>query len=487
MTTMTRDILIKPDTGTWIAPYSQVGNYGLEPRGLKIIQRVDLHNQSFGSDKVYLFFLTQDKENFYVDAFYGRRNVHLSKNPIYEGTSETEARKKMDAQMNAKLRKQYVEVASAGKQAVELSNATVFGERIVWPMGAVTLKEGKKKDEILDSKEWIAEEKEDGVRLTVHFTPGGIRFFSRSSGKNDPTRPLEKTYAFPHISSIMMPDKYIGTIIDVEAMAPGLRSEDVSGIIEAKDGRDTSMIYFKTFDILQLGAVDLASLDWKMRRIALSNLFNELQLIGTNDHKKMLLVDQDDYFNKARFRLTEYTINNKEDFHHEIIARGGEGTMWKNINAKYREGAKPANTWYKWKKQDTADVVIVGFTDAKEGKYLGLIGAVRYAEYLTEGEIQSLGIKKAHTAHQYKDGIDYYLIETGQCSGMTDAMRHDFTANQSTYLNQVIEVEYMERTKKGALRHPRFLHMRADKAPEECLYKHQCGGSAPVEAVEEVE
>lgn len=465
-----------------IIPSYEIHRMGLEPKGKTIIERVDMEYRDGGSDKIYILILSQDPatKELYTEGFYGRRGNYCSRNPVYAGASEKDARSKLKTTESSKLRKGYKLVgAQSVAAAASPSNRQRYQERILFPMNAQPLKEGKKRDEILDSDEWIAEEKEDGVRLTLHVTDSGtLRMFSRNAGKDDPTRPLEKTQAFGFLKNLTFPEKYIGTIFDCEAMAPGMDSATISGHINALDGRDNSFIYFKVFDLLQEGSIDITNLDWKFRRMKLTQLFDELAMvfasasITTSKKETYPVVDIDDKFEHGLFRMTKYTIRNKEDFHNEIIARKGEGTMWKNINAKYKEGARPANTWYKWKKQDTADVVICGFTDGK-GKYVGQIGAVKYAEFLTEEEIMTLGVKKKHIEHMFKDGKDYYLVEIGQCSGMTDAQRVDFSQNQGAYLNRVIEVEYMERTSKGAFRHPRFVQMRDDKTTQDCIYANQ--------------
>lgn len=470
---------LEPNIGNWATGHEKLGFSGLNPAADYIIERVDLECVGGGSNKVYILIMSQDSDGIHVEAFYGRRHAYLSKTILYKGLSESDALAALNNQYAAKYKKGYKVAGSMTQKPQHISNAKKYDYRIVWPMGAQPLKEGKKKQEILESNDWIAEEKIDGVRLTVHITPTGLRYFSRSGGKNSPDSPLEKTHAFAHTAHIVFPEKYIGTIIDVEAFADGMKHEEISGHINATDGRDNSFIYLKAFDLIQEGPVDLVNLEWKFRRAKLTQLLHELaQVFGPakiNKKANYPVVDETHILSNGLFRLSRYTINDKVAFHDEIVLAGGEGTMWKNINAKYKEGAKPVNTWYKWKKEDTADVVIVGFTDGK-GKYDGQIGAVRYAEYLTEEEIQELGIKKKHTNHMFKDGKDYYLVEIGQCSGMTDAQRQDFTDNQMSYLGQVMEVEYMERTKKGSLLHPRFLQVRDDKSEKDCIYHNQCQG-----------
>ena len=79
------------------------------------------------------------------------------------------------------------------------------------------------------------------------------------------------------------------------------------------------------------------------------------------------------------------------------------------------------------------------------------------------------GWKNAITLGAYKDGK---IIEVGRvASGLTDVIREDMTNNPNNYLNHVIKVEAMSTTKDGALRHPVFVQVRKDKAPEDCLWE----------------
>src|SRR5690606_15149178 len=68
---------------------------------------------------------------------------------------------------------------------------------------------------------------------------------------------------------------------------------------------------------------------------------------------------------------------------------------------------------------------------------------------------------------QYKDGE---LVEIGQTSGIDDDTKHMISHGPSQFIGKVIEVGAMSQDKKTyALRHPRFLHFRDDKAPEQCI------------------
>lgn len=401
-----------------------------------------------------------------------------------QGTHKTEAaaRSAMNKQLGSKAKKGYKPMGQASAAAAPVANSDRYEERMVWPMGGLALNE-KKRAAVIDSPEWIAEEKEDGIRLTMHVTPAGLRFFTRGASVNDPHRPREVTVALSqhHAMGRLFPDEMIGTIFDCEAMIEGLDSAQISGQLNATDGRDNSDVYLKVFDLIQDGITDMTGLEWKFRRQRLTQIFNKMALMwagatqqikirGVNiAHRRMV---DENYFDEGIFRLSRYTIKDKEAFHNAIIARGGEGTMWKSINSKYHQGGKPANNWYKWKKEETADVVIVDWTKG-EGKYLGQIGAVVYAQWLTAEEMTSLGMDLKKTqphGTSVIDGVDRFLVSIGQCSGMTDAIRQDITEDWEKYSFKVMKVEFMERTKSGALRHPRFVQLHEDKHPRDAVY-----------------
>ncbi len=100
-----------------------------------------------------------------------------------------------------------------------------------------------------------------------------------------------------------------------------------------------------------------------------------------------------------------------------IIPNGAEGLVIRDdLNRIY----------YKLKIKDTIDLTVLG-TVPGTGKYTGLLGAL--------------------------------ITEFGHVgTGLTDADRH-----LTDWIGQTIEIEYMERTSAGKLRHPRFIRRRLDK------------------------
>src|SRR5437763_1197876 len=116
-------------------------------------------------------------------------------------------------------------------------------------MNAQGVKDEYHLDSLLESCEFIAQEKLDGIRAIVHVTKDGLRIFSRSAGVADPTRPLEKTSALPHLAAIKLPGLN-GTILDSEILLPGQDIGQLSGAIHRKKG-ERSLVKIFVFDILQ--------------------------------------------------------------------------------------------------------------------------------------------------------------------------------------------------------------------------------------------
>jgi len=151
---------------------------------------------------------------------------------------------------------------------------------------------------------------------------------------------------------------------------------------------------------------------------------------------------------KIRFpiKLEKYTYRNKRRFYHSTIKKGGEGVMVKNLNSSYKPGKRDPSL-LKIKPIDSYDYVIVGFTKGKgKGKFSNLIGAVEYGGF--------------------EDG---QYIKIGTASGMNLAVREDMTRNPSKYLYKVAEFNSTGLTKYGVMRHPRYIKLRPDKRPSECI------------------
>jgi ATP-dependent DNA ligase len=158
----------------------------------------------------------------------------------------------------------------------------------------------------------------------------------------------------------------------------------------------------------------------------------------------------------------------KRKLHVDVVTRGGEGVILKDLNAPYEFDRSKA--WIKIKGVETYDVVIVGYEDAKQwyaepgevGKDGVLYKDGRTTRFFDNGWIGAIKFGL------YKDGE---LIEVGQCSGLIDDLREEISKNKKKFIGRVIEVKCQQRMPTGGFRHCNFFRFREDKNAKDCIDK----------------
>jgi bifunctional non-homologous end joining protein LigD len=295
-------------------------------------------------------------------------------------------------------------------------------------MNAQGVKDDAHLQALMDDDNYIAQEKLDGMRAVIHVTKHGLRIFSRSAGIADPTVPLEKTAALPHLAALTFPD-LVGTVLDAEILIAGKDCAEISGAIHKKDvGEDNYQVTAFGFDVLRLNGVSLTG----------KTLEQRISLLDTVQAK--LQCEHIVFLPWAKSSLA------KRSLYESILSSGKEGIMLKRLDATYIEDGRPSNNWYKAKKSKCFDCVILGFTKG-QGRYAMRIGAIIFG--------------------QYRDGK---LIQLGQASGMSDSIRGLMSKYPEQYLGRVAEIKGMERLRSGAVRHPQFVRIRTDKRPSDCQW-----------------
>lgn len=304
-----------------------------------------------------------------------------------------------------------------------------------------------------ENDNWIAEEKFDGSRYVMQILETGNVLTSRrnsvKTGKN-----VDKTGNVPHITGIKYPSLY-GTIIDGEMTAPGKDFTKVLKIMGSlpekaiEVQKEIGKAEYWAFDILFYKGKDVQGEPYEVRRKLVCEVVEEMR----KQSKEVMKVEV-------------WTGEEKRAIYGKILAEGGEGIILKNKAGIYEQGERSKN-WVKVKKTMTDDVVIVGYTEAKKwyaepgckghddvlypkGKTTkffdnGWIGAIRFGKY------------------QGKE-----VVEIGQCSGITDEMREEFTKNGKKYIGKTMEIVAQLRFKDGGYRHGNFVRLRPDKDPKDC-------------------
>lgn len=300
----------------------------------------------------------------------------------------------------------------------------------------------EKKRATLTSGDYWLEPKHDGMRAIISKHEGKVRIYSRVG--------IEYTDHLPALVEELdiLPD---GTILDGELMVVKKRVKIEGHEVAVADFNATMRIMgsnadkaikrqeekkieFCVFDIPKLNGISLESVHYNLRLVELEILLRDRFIPSMTK-------------NPVLAKWNESTIT-------ALMEAGIEGAILKHWLSLYVAGKRRANTWYKVKAELTADVAVMGFTDAKEGKtgkWLGKVGAIVFGAYDASGE----------------------LVEVGQCSGMTDVERDRWTEirDSGMDLTQVIEVKYNDLVGSGEFgtpRHPQFKTERIDKRREDC-------------------
>jgi DNA ligase 1 len=296
---------------------------------------------------------------------------------------------------------------------------------------------------------WVAQPKLDGIRVIVNKDKfGDVTIYSRT-GK-------DLSLKFPQITSWFQDHDGVdftvdGEIVVVKEMArlktrgssysmpvPIVDFEATQSIVNSLAPRAVAVteakdhdVQFWAFDILDTSGVDMTDKDYSIRISTLHIVLN----LGSHP---------------GPVSMTQGITFDFKQLYDDYTEIGGEGIILKSTNSHYFPGKRRAKTWYKFKEEDTYDVIIVGFQKGL-GKYEGSLGAIEFGAYTPD----------------YGAGIKYI----GKCSGMTDDMRSEIWFNQGAYLGKVIEIKsngLVGSGEYGSPRHPQFLRVRDDKLAINC-------------------
>ena len=319
--------------------------------------------------------------------------------------------------------------------------------RKIWPMGCKKTPDADKVEKLLADPNYVAQPKIDGVRCVLHFDNEGVAHYTtRGASLNDPETPLDITHRLSHMA-VKVP-KLAGFEFDGEIWAPGYTSAEISGQVSYKSTVPVdSRLQLHVFDILSISGkpVEHASLSARMGLLSrVDPIFEAMTFLARvptarTEHEKRQLLAQE-------------------------LEAGREGIVLKNLQSDYifgtpKRDAKPANHWYKVKKKDTIDVKIIGSIPPEQfyrDPMTGVYDLSRPTKPWSNGWFGSL------TFEFEEDGKVY----TGSTSGMTDDMKARMSDGyhrvHPTYHGRIMEVEYMEKTADGNLRHPRFVRLREE-------------------------
>ncbi|HMN99032.1 MAG TPA: non-homologous end-joining DNA ligase [Miltoncostaeaceae bacterium] len=277
---------------------------------------------------------------------------------------------------------------------------------------------------------WIYERKLDGIRCIAIKGGGRVRLLSRNA------QPLDAR--FPPIRDALAADPADAFVVDGEVVALVDGQTSFAALQQRGGGRRARPLLY-LFDVLHLAGMDTTALPQRARKALLRDALRWRDPV----------------------RLTVHRNEHGARLYREACRNGWEGLIAKRADAPYVQGL--SRDWLKMKCDTAQEMVIGGWTAPRGSRTdLGALligvydgGVLRYAGKVGTGFTQAtLGDLAARLAPLRRDA-----------SPFADAPR----LRDATWVEPrlVAQVGFTEWTRDGRLRHPRFLGMRDDKAPEE--------------------
>lgn len=292
-------------------------------------------------------------------------------------------------------------------------------------------------DEPFSDEGWIFERKLDGERVVAYCDGETVHLRSRNRRRLDATYP-EIVDALERAPTSVLDGEVVafeGDVTSFSRLQGRMQKEDPDA------ARRTGVaVYYYVFDLVHLDGHDLRKLPLRTR--------------------KKLLRDVLEFADPIRFGA--HRNADGEEYYEEACRKGWEGLIAKRADSPYR-GSR-SRDWLKFKCVAQQEMVIGGYTDPKGSRTN--FGSLLLG-YYDDGELVYAG--KVGT------GFDHGTLEDlgGKLESRERStapfVRGDLPRKEVHWVRPdlVCAVGFTEWTGDGRLRHPRFLGLRRDKAPED--------------------
>ncbi len=290
---------------------------------------------------------------------------------------------------------------------------------------------------------WVFEIKYDGVRILARRRDGAVTLFGRKG--DDVTR------RYPEIVHALSKTAPTDFLIDGEVVAmdengrPSFQRLQprmhLTNRFDIEQAARTAPVRGFFFDCLEAAGRDLRALPLARRKQCLSMFVPERGVVV----------------------YTEHIPERGEDFYHAASANHVEGIIAKRADSRYNAGR--SRDWLKFKCRKRQEFVIGGYTRPGGSRphlgalHLGLYrhGALEYVSKVGTGfDEGTLGAVHQSLIALERDDSPF---AAGSPAG---------TGHRWVQPRLVCEVEFADWTDDGGLRHPSFMGLRDDKAPEDC-------------------
>jgi bifunctional non-homologous end joining protein LigD len=285
---------------------------------------------------------------------------------------------------------------------------------------------------------WIHELKFDGYRIGAFLEARKVRLESR--------REIDWTAKFPEVVAVVERLRCDSALFDGEVAItlPDGKTSFQALQNSFKGGSRAGLTYY-VFDLLELNGTSLTSLPLEQRKDVLR------RLVGADSG----LVRYSEHFEVEGATLLE-----------RVCKLGGEGIISKKRDAKHRPSR--SENWLKTKCVKRQEFVIGGFTEP-EGSRAGvggiLLGVYEAGKLVYAGKVGTgKGFNNTYLEEMRRV---FDTIKRVECPYSVKPTREQ--AGKPHWVEPVLvcEVQFVEWTADGSIRHPSFLGFRDDKRPQE--------------------
>jgi bifunctional non-homologous end joining protein LigD len=291
-----------------------------------------------------------------------------------------------------------------------------------------------------ESDSVLVELKLDGYRIGALLQSGKVKLESRRNN--------DWTAQFPTVTAAVKRLAAKNALLDGEVAAVMPNGITSFQALQNAEAAGASLRYF-AFDLLHLDGEDVAALSLLERKAKLRKLIEASDVDGT-------------------IKYVDHVVGDAKRVLAEACKLGAEGVIVKNATAAYRAGRN--TLWVKVKCVKRQELVIGGFTDP-EGSRAGL-GALLVGHY-ADGKLKyagKVGTGKGFTRDfltKLRTQLD--AIEQKECTFEPKPKGFKAAATHWVKPKVVVEVQFVEWTSDGSLRHPSLLGIRKDKRPTDVV------------------
>ncbi len=281
-----------------------------------------------------------------------------------------------------------------------------------------------------DEQNWVYQMKYDGFRAVCAITGGKVAMWSRNE--------LDLKSRFPQIAEALAKLELPEVVLDAEIVA--LDDEGTPRFQLLQQGGREKLF---AFDILWLDGHDLRRRTYEERRMLLEKALRKAP---------------------PRLAIAQVLERHGDDALGHAAAAGYEGVIAKKKTSIYEP--RRSREWLKLKALNQQELIIVGWQPSTHSSKE--IGSLHLAVKGDDGALHYAG--KVGTGFSYKMRVGLKDELTKDVIAKTDVKGAPRTRDATWVKPRLVaQVAFTEWTSDNRLRHPSFLGLREDKAPEEVV------------------